>query len=96
MPALAQRRSIGPSCCSVSATIRSTAAGSVTSTSSARPSISRATSSTCSRVRAADRDASAGVRELARNARADPAPTTGDERDLALELVFRHGVRIDA
>src|SRR5918994_670968 len=52
MPAFATSRSIGPSSRSVSATIRSTSACSVTSPAIASPSVSCATASTCACVRA--------------------------------------------
>src|SRR4051812_46907977 len=70
MPALATRRSIGPSSLSAWMAIASTEARSLTSTSSGTPPISRATCSTCARVRAA----TATRAPASASSRAIPAP----------------------
>ena len=89
-PAFATRRSIGPSSASVLATHSSTSSRRETSPTRASPSISAATASTCSARPSGDGDRHPGVRELARDRRADPAAAARDERD-AFELVRRHG-----
>src|SRR5690242_14701324 len=70
MPAFAASRSIGPSSLSAWMTMCSTEARSVTSTSIGTPWISRATCSTCARVRAA----TATLAPASASSRAIPAP----------------------
>src|SRR5689334_15182944 len=70
MPAFAASRSIGPSSLSAWMTMCSTEARSVTSTSIGTPWISRATCSTCARVRAA----TATCAPAEASSRAIPAP----------------------
>ena len=71
---------MGPSAAAASRAARSTEAGSVTSSSIAAPSISRATSAMRGRREIGDRDAAAGGGELAADLAADPAGAAGDER----------------